>query len=124
MIHGDELTEEDIGNLLPTMAISKDPTFYPEKENPEENIYAIKARIQNLCTSDGAALTRTGEILINLFSIHIKGLYQLSDTLYDDEDRKKVKKAVRESEVVPSVFIKTVTPKKKHIDKKRITSEE
>lgn len=105
----DEMSDADIASHF------GEPAPEPEKESlfPEEDLYAIAARVKNAAREAvGFNLTPAGEALCNTHVHAIKELYEFSHTL-NVEDRARMVDLIRKQETMAANFISSVPPPKK-----------
>lgn len=78
------------------------------KQDNSNDIYKIKARVQNAVSATGGALTSVGEMMVNSFVHVAKDLYDFADTLPDKETRIRLIERVRKHESMPATLIAAV----------------
>lgn len=75
---------------------------WEEMQDNSEDIYKIKARIQNQVTNN---LTPVGEMLVNSYTHVMKAFYDFAPKIKDEMLREEFKRLIREQEVMPGNFI-------------------
>ncbi len=100
-LFGEKLPKEEKTKDVDKMTLKEIKEIEKEADDAE-NIYRIKARIQNLV---GENLTPTGEMLVNSYAHVIKSLYDFAINIADDKVKEDFKKLVRNHESMPGNFI-------------------
>lgn len=76
----------------------------PAPAYPDEEIYAVAARVKNLAREGGGSLTPVGEILCNTYVHVILSLYNFANSLPEGQ-RERLKDLIRASEDMPANVI-------------------
>lgn len=74
------------------------------------DVYAISGRIKNLIAKKDLALSPTGLILVNAFTLMLKDLYEYADNL-THPNSEALRKLLEEKESLPAYVIEVSTPK-------------
>jgi hypothetical protein len=111
------MTEEELarhfGEKLPTKKVEmsvSDMTLeeineWEAKQNNNNDIYKVAARVKNLARGSKATLTPVGESLCNVFVHVLKTFYDFAETIQDKDVRAKLIELVRTQEAMPGNFI-------------------
>lgn len=78
----------------------------------ENDIYAISGRIKNIIAREDIALSESGNVLVNYFSLMFKDLYDLSEKMpkpYSD----LLSNLLSDKESIPYYIVKVSSPKEK-----------
>lgn len=75
------------------------------KQQNSNDIYKIKARVQNSAVAVSGNLTPVGEMMVNSFVHVLKDLYDYAETLNDKESKIKLVERVRKHEGMPGNLI-------------------
>lgn len=125
---GEEMSEDDLAQhfrekpkkkLVHGVDMSKKHPFkgmsleeieeWEAKQDNSNDIYKIKARVQNLVSGTGGSLTAVGEMMVNSFVHVAKDLYDFAETLPDKEIKIKLIERVRKHEGMPASLISAVS---------------
>lgn len=75
-------------------------------ERGADEIYAIAARIKNLCVLQvGSNLTQTGVMLCNTYTHTIKAFYDFAKTIKSEEDRDRLNAFIKSQESMAATFV-------------------
>jgi len=120
---GEEMSEEELAKLFGQKVdkkggvdLSKKNPFngmtldeineWEAKQNNSNDIYKIKARVQNLAVGiSGGNLTPVGEMLTNTFVHLFKDLYDFAETIPDKEVKIALTEKIRKHESAPGNLI-------------------
>lgn len=80
-------------------------TNWEEKQNNSNDLYKIKARIQNLVATAGGSLTSAGEMVVNSFVHVVKDLYEFANTVSDKELKIELIERIRKHENMPATLM-------------------
>lgn len=111
------MTEEELakhfGEKLPKKKKEKDVNGmsleeiqeWEAKQNNNNDIYKVAARVKNLARGSKASLTPVGESLCNTFVHVLKTYYDFAETIQDKDIRAKLIELTRSQEAMPGNFI-------------------
>ena len=121
---GDEMSEEEIAKMfnqkpskkknvevdLSSKTPFKDMTLdeiesWEAKQNNSNDLYKIKARVQNLAVAAGGNLTPQGTMLCNTFVHVLKSLYDFAETILDKNLKIALIQKIRSNEGMPASLI-------------------
>lgn len=124
---GEEMSEEEIARLFrekPKRAakddidMSKKEPFkgmtleeikeWERKQDNANDIYKVKARVQNLVAATGGSLTAVGEMMVNSFVHVAKDLYDFAEHIPDQSLKIQLIERVRKHEGMPANLISAV----------------
>lgn len=86
------------------MTLDEIETWEAKQEN-NNDIYKVKARVKNHAVSTGAALTAVGEMMVNSFVHVAKDLYDFAETIPDKSLRIALTERIRKHETMPANLI-------------------
>jgi len=75
------------------------------KQNNSNDLYKIKARVQNSAVASSGNLTPVGEMMVNSFVHVLKDLYDYADSLSDKSEKITLIERVRKHENMPGQLI-------------------
>lgn len=125
---GEEMSEDDLAkhfrekpkkNVVRGVDMSKKHPFkgmtleeieeWEAKQDNSNDIYKIKARVQNLVAGTGGSLTAVGEMMVNSFVHVAKDLYDFAETIPDKEIKINLIERVKKHENMPASLIAAVS---------------
>lgn len=103
----DRIMEVDLSKKNPFKGMTlQEIEEWEAKQNNSNDIYKIKARIQNLAVGiSGGNLTPVGEMMVNSFVHVVKDLYEFAEYLPDKEQRIRLIERIRKHESMPGTLI-------------------
>lgn len=117
---GEEMTEEDLVKHFREKVSKKskngldlskkdltleDIKDWERKQDNSNDIYKIKARVQNMVAATGGSLTSVGEMMVNSFVHVAKDLYDFAETIPDKPLKIKLIERIRKHESMPATLI-------------------
>lgn len=105
VVHGVDLSKKEPFKGMTLQEIES----WEAKQDNSNDIYKIKARVQNLVAGTGGNLTAVGEMMVNSFVHMAKDLYNFAENVQDRELRIRMIEQIRKHENMPASLIAAVS---------------